>query len=349
MAERKLPFASDYMEGAHPAILERLAKTNLDPQVGYGLDEYSEHARELIRAACACPEAAVWLLSGGTQTNATVIGSLLASYEGVIAASSGHIAVHEAGAIEMGGHKVLAIPGADGKLSAADVEAVAQAYDDDEAREHTVMPAMVYISQPTELGTLYSLAELEAISAVCRERGLLLYVDGARLAYALACPAHDVGLADLARLTDVFYIGGTKCGALLGEAVVMADASLAPNFFTQIKQHGALLAKGRVLGVQFEALFEDGLYDQVGRTAIAAADRIRAALAESGYGLPYPSPTNQIFATMSEEAYAALSERVALKKWESLGAGMLVVRLVTSWATREEDVDALIGLVQELA
>lgn len=344
---RKLPFASDYMTGAHPAILERLAATNLDPQPGYGDDAYSERACELVRAACEAPEAAVWFVSGGTQANAAVIGSLLASYQGVIAASTGHISVHEAGAIEYSGHKVIEIEGTDGKLDAAGVEAVACAYEADETRDHMVMPAMVYISQPSELGTLYSRAELEAIAAVCREHGLLLYLDGARLAYALACKENDVSLADLARLCDVFYIGGTKCGALLGEAIVMRDASLAPKFFSQLKQRGAVLAKGRLLGLQFETLFEDGLYFELGSSAIAAAECIRAELVASGYELASGSPTNQIFAVFDDAEFERLEEQVACETWERLDGARRVVRFVTSWSTSDEDVEALGRLLRE--
>ena len=341
----KLFFASDYMEGAHPAILKRLLETNLEHTAGYGLDPYSESAREKIRAACHAPEADVFFLVGGTQTNATVIDALLRPWQGVVAAETGHIATHEAGAIEFGGHKVLTLPHKDGKLSAEGVARCVAAWRQDDNREHTVMPGMVYISQPTEYGTLYSLAELEALSAVCREAGIPLYVDGARLAYALATPANDASLADLARLCDAFYIGGTKCGALLGEAVVFPKRSLAPHFFTIVKQHGALLAKGRVAGIQFDALFTDGLYDAIGRTAIAAADRIRAALDAKGYEQALVAPTNQIFVILDQEKAKALSEKVEMGFWENLRDGRVVIRLATSWATTSEDVDRLIGVL----
>ena len=255
----KLNFASDYMEGAHPQILQRLLETNLEKTAGYGFDKYSEAAREKIRKACEAPEAEIFFLVGGTQTNATVIDALLCSYQGVIAAETGHISTHESGAIEHSGHKVLALPGENGKLSAETVRACLDTYRLDENRDHTVMPGMVYISQPTEYGTLYSLAELEALNGVCRAAGIPLYLDGARLASALACPENDAHLPDLARLCDAFYIGGTKCGALFGEAVVFPKKNTVPHFFTIVKQHGALLAKGRIAWMQFDALFTDGL------------------------------------------------------------------------------------------
>ena len=245
----KLSFASDYQEGAHPAILQRLVETNLEKTPGYGADEYSESARRKIRAACAAPEADVYFLVGGTQANATVIDALLRPYQGAIAAESGHINVHESGAIELGGHKVLSLAQENGKLTAQAVERCAQGYWQDDNREHMVMPGLVYLSQPTEYGTLYSLSELEAIRAVCDRYSLSLYLDGARLAYALACPENDVTLESLARLCDAFYIGGTKCGALFGEAVVFPQHERVPHFFTIVKQHGALLAKGRIAGL----------------------------------------------------------------------------------------------------
>ena len=271
----RLSFASDYMEGAHEAILSRLREINYEKMQGYGTDPLSEQAREKIRSACGCPEADVFFLVGGTQTNATVISALLRSYEGVVAAVSGHISTHEAGAIELGGHKVLTLPEHEGKITAADLRELLVRFETDEARDHLVRPGMVYVSQPTESGTLYSLRELREISAVCREYGLPLYLDGARLAYALACPSNDVSLQELAELCDVFYIGGTKCGALFGEAVVIPKRGFIPHFFTIMKQHGALLAKGWLLGLQFDVLFTDGLYLKVGKAAIAAAGRIQ--------------------------------------------------------------------------
>ena len=338
----KLCFASDYMEGAHPAIMRRLLETNLEHTAGYGLDEYSESARAKIRAACQVPEADIYFLVGGTQTNATVLGALLRPWQGVVAAETGHIAVHEAGAIEFGGHKVLTLPQKDGKLSAEAIARCVDTYRKDETRDHMVMPGTVYLSQPTEYGTLYSLAELEAISAVCRGAGMRLYVDGARLAYALATPENDVTLPDLARLCDAFYIGGTKCGALLGEAVVFPRPDVAPHFFTIVKQHGALLAKGRIAGLQFDTLFSGGLYDAIGKSAVEAADRIRAALDEKGYSQPFVAPTNQVFVALDPEKAEALSQRVEMGFWENLADGRVVMRLATSWATTAKDVDALI-------
>ncbi|MBQ6506962.1 MAG: aminotransferase class V-fold PLP-dependent enzyme [Clostridia bacterium] len=339
----RMAFASDYMEGCHPAILQRLTETNLEKSAGYGTDAYSEAAREKIRAACEAPEAEVFFLAGGTQTNATVIDAMLRSYQGVIAAVSGHVAVHEAGAIEFGGHKVLTLEQTDGKISAEDIRACIDGYRLDDNHEHMVMPGMVYLSQPTEYGTLYSLRELEAISTVCREAGVSLYVDGARLAYALACPENDVSLPDLARLCDAFYIGGTKCGALFGEAVVFPKRGTVPHFFTIVKQHGALLAKGRIAGIQFETLFTDGLYDRIGERAIITAARIRAALQEKGYRLTIPSPTNQIFITMTNAEAEQLGEKVEMSFMEQMDADHAMMRICTSWATSDQDVDRLIS------
>lgn len=340
--EPRLSFASDYMEGAHPEILRRLSETNLLKSPGYGTDAFSESAREKIRAACAAPEADVYFLVGGTQANATLIDALLKPWQGVAAAETGHISTHEAGAIEAGGHKVLTLPQHEGKISAGDLLRLVTAYEADENCEHMVMPGMVYISQPTEYGTLYSLKELTEISGICRRSGLPLYVDGARLAYALACPENDVTLPDLASLCDVFYIGGTKCGALFGEAVVIPRHGLIPHLFTIIKQHGALLAKGRIAGIQFETLFTDGLYDRIGRNAIEKADRIRRALAEKGYRLAVSAPTNQIFVLFENTQAKALSEKIEMGFWEKPDPDHTVLRIATSWATTDADVDALI-------
>lgn len=338
----KLHFASDYMEGAHPAIMERMLLTNMMQTPGYGLDAVSESARKKIREACKAPEADVFFLIGGTQTNATIIDAMLHSYQGVIASQTGHVTVHEAGAIEFGGHKVLSLPHRDGKLEAGEIKACIDTYWQDENHEHMVMPGMVYLSQPTELGTLYSLEELEAIHAVCHGAGIPLYVDGARLAYALACPENDVTLPDLSRLCDAFYIGGTKCGALFGEAVVFPRHNTVPHFFTIVKQHGALLAKGRIAGIQFDTLFTDNLYEQAGQTAIKAARRIRAALIEKGYPLTFPSPTNQIFITLTNSQLASLEAAVEMSFWEKLDEERVVMRIATSWATQDTDVQRLI-------
>ena len=338
----RLSFSSDYMEGTHPLILKRLTETNMIQSAGYGSDEFSEAARNKIREACHAPEADVFFLVGGTQANATMIDALLQSYQGVISAVSGHISVHEAGAIEFGGHKVLALPHKDGKLSAESISACIREYYEDANHDHMVMPGMVYLSQPTEYGTLYSLEELKTISRVCRDAGIPLYLDGARLAYALACPENDVTLPDLAVLCDAFYIGGTKCGALFGEAVVIPKHGFIPHLFTIIKQHGALLAKGRIAGIQFDTLFTDHLYEQVGRTAIDAAVQIRQALEEKGYQFALHSPTNQIFIVLEKEQAARLAEKVELGFIENADDAHVVMRIATSWATKPDDVRRLV-------
>ena len=341
--QKKMTFASDYMEGAHPLILRKLAETNLEKTAGYGLDEYSESARKKIRTACGTPDAEVFFLAGGTQTNAVMISALLRPWQGVISAGSGHISVHEAGAIEYGGHKVLALPHHDGKLTAEAVRDCMEAYLRDANRDHMVMPGMVYLSHPTEYGTLYSLAELRAISNVCRRYQIPLYLDGARLAYALACPENDITLPDLGTLCDAFYIGGTKCGALFGEAVVIPGRGTVPHLFTIIKQHGALLAKGRISGIQFDVLFTDDLYLRIGRPAIDAAVRIREALAARGYDLTPASPTNQLFIRLDQAQAAALSEKVEMSFIEQTDDGRVIMRIVTSWATTPEEADCLIA------
>ena len=369
----KLFFASDYMEGAHPLILKRLMETNLVHSAGYGTDEFSESARAKIRKACNAPDADIHFLVGGTQANATVIKSILRPYQGVIAAETGHVSTHEAGAIEAGGHKVITLPHKNGKLDADSIERCIQGYWDDANHEHMVMPGLVYISQPTEFGTLYSLEELTKISEICHRRNVPLYVDGARLAYALACPQNDVTLPDLARLCDAFYIGGTKCGALFGEAVVLPKHDFIPHFFTLIKQNGALLAKGRIAGIQFETLFTEVsagsgkvsaegvsvsvssgetssdeaclLYEMVGQNAIAAADRIRAALVQKGYEISFECPTNQLFITVDDTQKERLEALLELSFWEKLPDGRTVLRICTSWATDMKDVDQLIDIL----
>ena len=343
MNENRLTFASDYMEGAHPLILKRLAETNLEKSSGYGTDNYSESAREKIRAACGTPEADVFFLAGGTQTNAVMIDALLRPWQGVISAKSGHISVHEAGAIEFCGHKVLTLPHRDGKLTAEAVRGCVEEYLQDDNRDHMVMPGVVYPSHPTEYGTLYSLAELRAISEVCRGYRIPLYLDGARLAYALACPENDITLPDLGTLCDAFYIGGTKCGTLFGEAAVIPDRSLVPHLFTMIKQHGALLAKGRIAALQFDTLFTDGLYLRIGRPAIEAAARIREALVSRGYTLAIDSPTNQIFILLTRAQAAALDEKAELSFMEQVDEDRVMMRIVTSWAATPEETDRLIA------
>ncbi len=332
-----ISFENDYSTGAHPRVLEALAATNLEPAPGYGTDRFCASAAERIRAACADDTADVFFLVGGTQTNAVVISSLLAGYEGVIAADTGHIAAHEAGAIEATGHKVIALPEHDGKLQAAEVEAYLEGFYADANYEHMVFPGMVFIAHPSELGTLYSLAELEELSVVCRRFHIPLYLDGARLSYGLAAPESDVTLPDIARLTDAFYIGGTKCGALCGETVVFPRGGMPKHFLTHVKQHGALLAKGRLLGVQFDTLFTDGLYGEVGRTAIDAAAELRRILSEAGCTFFRESPTNQQFIVLENTQMAALAERIRFSFWERVDDTHTAIRFVTSWSTTAED------------
>ena len=338
-----LYFENDYCEGAHPAILRRLMETNLEKQPGYGHDAYCDSAKEKILSACGCPEGDVYFLVGGTQTNATVIASLLHRYEGVIAAATGHIAAHEAGAIEFTGHKVLTLPQHDGKLDAGEVEQYLVDYYHDGSYDHMVFPGMVYISHPTEYGTLYSLRELEALSDVCARYHLPLFLDGARLGYGLTADT-DVTLADIARLTDVFYIGGTKVGALCGEAVVFPHGAPA-HFMTMVKQQGALLAKGRLLGIQFDVLFTDGLYFSISKNAIATANRLKKGFAEKGYRFFMDSPTNQIFLVLENTQLAALEGKAKFGFWEKFDDTHTVVRIATSWATRMDEVEALIDLM----
>lgn len=346
MANEKLKFVCDYMEGAHPAIMNELLSTNMMQTSGYGLDEFSGSARDKIRKACGAPDAGVYFLVGGTQTNATVIDALLRSYQGVLCADTGHIAVHEAGAIEFGGHKVLPLSHKYGKITAAQVSSYMDTFLSDENHEHMVMPGMVYISQPTEYGTLYSLKELTALSETCHKYHLPLYVDGARLAYALASPENDVTLKDLARLCDVFYIGGTKCGALFGEAVVIPDPALIPHFFTIVKQHGALFAKGRILGIQFDTLFTDDLYLHIGETALSYAGSIKATLKEYGYRSYLDTPTNQIFVILENNLLRRLEEHAEFSFWEKYDDSHTVIRIATSWATTKEHTEALIALLK---
>ena len=340
-----LYYLSDYTEGAHPRILERLQESNLVSQPGYGEDCFCAAAREKIRAACRKPEADVYFLVGGTQCNAVTIASLLQRWEAVIAADTGHINVHEAGAIEFTGHKVIALPQQGGKLAAETVRDYCAAFYANETRDHMPFPGMVYISQPTELGTLYSKAELEALHAVCGEYGLRLFVDGARLGYGLMSPDCDMTLPELCELCDVFYIGGTKVGALCGEALVFPKGDMPKHMATLVKQQGAMLAKGRLLGVQFDTLFTDDLYFKISRHAIELAMKLKAAFVEKGYPLFADSPTNQQFPILTKAQEEKLRQYAAFETWEPLPDGRRAVRFVTSWATREEDVDALIAVL----
>ena len=340
-----LSFASDYVEGAHPAILHRFLETNLVKQAGYGSDEYTASAKEKIKAAFACPHADVWLLTGGTQTNQVVIDSLLRSYEGVVSAETGHVAAHEAGAIEFTGHKVLTIPGHEGKMRAEDLEKLLTTYHADDNAEHMVRPGAVYISHPTEYGTLYTKAELTALRRVCDTYETPLYLDGARLGYGLAAPDTDVTMEDLAALCDVFYVGGTKVGALCGEAVVFSRRKAPAHFLSIIKQHGALVAKGRLLGIQFDTLFTDDLYMQISRHAIRMAELMRGIFRKKGYEFFMETTTNQIFITLSDTKKAELERHCVLSFWEKPDENHTVVRFATSWATVEEDIYALEALL----
>lgn len=347
-------FTSDYTEGAHPLILEKLQETNFEQTTGYGTDPHCENARRLIREACSAPDADVHFLVGGTQTNATVIASILRPYQGVLCASTGHINAHETGAIEHGGHKCLALPSADGKITAAQIKEAFVEHWADESHEHVVQPGMVYISFPTELGTIYKKSELEAISAVCHECGLPLFLDGARLGYGLVAAeelwgscGENVTMADLARLCDVFYIGGTKQGALFGEAVVISNPALKKDFRYNIKQGGGMLAKGRLLGIQYETLFskpgEESLYISMSRNAIRLGGKLRAAFAAKGYSFKVDSPTNQLFPIMDDATIARLADNFGFESWGRMDEGHTAVRFCTSWATREEAVDELIN------
>ncbi len=340
-----LNFESDYVEGAHEALLERLLLTNREQLSGYGADAYSVAAKEKIRAACDDPNADIFFLVGGTQSNRTVISSMLPPYAGVISAVTGHIEVHEAGAIEASGHKVLPLPHKDGKLAAEVVRTYLESFYADPTHEHMVAPAMVYVSHPTEYGTLYTKKELSALSSRCREYGISLYLDGARLGYGLASDGTDLTLPEIARLCDAFYIGGTKVGALCGEAVVFPRGGAPKGFFTSIKQNGALLAKGRLLGVQFDALFTDDLYYEISRHAIEMANTLRQGLSEKGYRFHPETASNQLFLMLEEAEYASLSEKVAVSFWERLPDGKVIVRLATSWATTEEQVAELLSLL----
>lgn len=334
-------FESDYLEGALPEIMVRLSDTNYEQTPGYGTDAYCAAAREKIKTACEAPCADVHFLVGGTQTNTTVISAALRPHQGVLAAKTGHIEAHETGAIEATGHKVLTLPSEDGKITAEQIRKYVELHRADESFEHIVQPAMVYISQPTETGTIYSLAELEEISETCRGLGILLFVDGARLACALACEGTPK-LSDMARLCDVFYIGGTKHGALFGEAVVIINEELKKDFRYIIKQRGGMFAKGRLLGLQFDALFTDGLYLKVGEKEVRLAEKLRDAFAESGIEFFYASPTNQLFPVLTEAQLKTLSENYSFSVQQKLPDGRTVVRFCTSWASREEDIDKLI-------
>ncbi len=331
-----ISFESDYNNGAHPAVLRHLTETNDEQTLTYGFDIYSEQAKEKIRKACEDEEADVFLLVGGTQTNTTVIDGMLAGYEAVVCAETGHIAVHECGAIERSGHKVITLPSHQGKLDARDLERFMQEFEHDESRDHVAQPGMVYLSFPTELGTLYSSLELLEIEQVCRDHSLKLFVDGARMGYGLAASQGDVTLPWLARHTDAFYIGGTKVGALCGEAVVFPRHGSPRRFFSIVKQHGALLAKGRLAGVQFDALFTDDLYLQISQHAITMARRLRQLLMAKHYPFYIDSPTNQQFVVLPNDEVERLEQQVQFTHWGPYDDERTICRFVTSWATTDE-------------
>ena len=334
-------FHNDYNALCHPKILEKIQDGFNNQMVGYGEDEVCKNAAEQIRKVCDAPQAAVHFLCGGTQANLTVIAASLRPHQAVIGAESAHVNVHETGAIEATGHKVIGLSSPDGKITAQQVSDSVTAHWADSSHEHIAQPKLVYISHPTELGTTYTLDELRALRNVCDEKGLYLFVDGARLGYALAARDNTISLADLAKLTDVFYIGGTKVGAMIGEAVVVSNPAIAEDFRYLIKQHGGMLAKGWLLGMQFEALFEDNLYTKIAAHANNLADCIRTALSEAGYSLAYPGTTNQIFAMIPDVVLEELGKRFSYSYWEKADENHSVVRFCTSWASKSEDVDAI--------
>ena len=340
-----LAFENDYSEGAHEKILERLLETNRVQQPGYGNDEYSHSAKEKIRAACQCPNADIYFLVGGTQTNALTIAAYLGPAEGVVSVQTGHVNLHEAGAIEYTGHKVMPLPAHDGKMDAKELEIMLRDFYADPTYPHMVHPGMVYISHPTEYGTLYTKAELQALSAVCRKYQIPLFLDGARLGYGLMSKDTDVTLPIIAAYCDAFYIGGTKVGALCGEALVFPRNNAPKRFFTQVKMHGALVAKGRLIGLQFDTLFTDNLYFEISRHAIEMAEYMKAGIAARGYRFHLDSPTNQQFVVLENEKMKALEKQVRFSFWEKVDDDHSVVRFATSWATRKEDVDKLFKLL----
>ena len=334
-------FNNDYSEGCHSRVLEKLIATNMEQTPGYGEDHYCRETAEMIRRLCENDSLSVHFLVGGTQTNMTVIAGALRPHQGVLCAESGHIHVHETGAVEATGHKILGLPSSDGKITALQIEKAVMAHYADRSAEHIVQPKMVYISNPTELGTIYSKAELTAISEVCRAHKLYLFLDGARLGYGLTARGNDLTMADIARLCDVFYIGGTKVGALFGEAVVFSNLELSQDFRYLIKQRGGMLAKGRLLGVQFSALLEDGLYFEISKKANTLADRIRDTLDSLGYPYLVPGVTNQIFPILPDAVLEKLAKEFSFSEQERVDDTHRAIRFCTSWATTDENVDAL--------
>lgn len=340
-----LYFANDYTEGACKEILDAFIRTNDEKLPGYGTDKYTLSAKEKIKKTCKNDNADVYLLTGGTQTNAVVIDALLESYEGAVAAETGHINVHESGAIEFTGHKVMPLPQHEGKINAVELRKFIETFYNDQNHQHMVYPGMVYISHPTEYGTLYTKENLTELSKVCRDYGIPLFVDGARLGYGLMAKNTDVTLELLCELCDVFYIGGTKIGALSGEAIVFTHNNTPKNFVTFIKQHGALLAKGRLLGVQFDTLFTDDLYFRISKHAIEMSEILKRELAEKGYRFYFESPTNQQFVIVENSKMEELSKRVVFSFWEKYDENHTVIRFATSWATKKEDVIKLMELL----
>lgn len=338
---------SDYNNGAHPLVLQRLIDTNNVKALTYGFDEFTESAKQRIRVVCNAPDAQIWFLSGGTQTNATVIDGALHTYEGVIAVDSGHIATHEAGAIEFTEHKIITLPGKDGKLGAEQLDKFMDDFTHDGNASHSVYPGLVYITLPTEYGTLYSAKELDDIYQVCRKYEIKLYVDGARLGYALMADGNDITLPFLAEHCDMFYIGGTKIGALCGEAIVFPKGNAHKHFFSIIKQHGALMAKGRLIGCQFDALFTDDLYLKLARHANEMATKIKHLFVENGYKMLFDTTTNQQFVILPNEEVKRLEKEVLFTHWGKYDADNMIARFVTSWDTPESDIEALGKLLAE--
>lgn len=341
-------FDNDYTEGAHPKILERLVETNMEQASGYGTDRFSENARNIIKKACGRDDIHVHLLSAGTQTNLITIKAALRPYQGVVTADTGHILNLEAGAIEAVGHKIIPVKNVDGKVKARDVEEVALQYEKNEAYFHDVEPGMVYLSNPTEVGTIYSKKELQDLRKVCTDHGMKLFMDGARLGYGLAAETNDVSLSELTELCDVLYIGGTKMGALFGEAVVIRNKEMQRGFRTIIKQKGGLLAKGRALGIQFETLFKDDLYLETSKFAVEQAMRIKEAFQENNIPLKYEAYTNQLFPVLSHAQLNQLTEKYSVLVYEAEDENHDVIRLCTSWGTRVKNVDALIQDIEKL-
>jgi len=336
-----LTFENDYSTGAHPKIMAKMLETNMCPQAGYGNDEYSISAKEKIKKACDCPNAEIAFIVGGTLANAVVISSILRPHEGVVSATTVHVSTHEGGAIELTSHKVITLEQKEGKINADQLNTYLEDFYSDGNHEQAVFPGMVYVSHPTEYGTLYSKKELEDISAVCKKFSIPLYLDGARLGYGLMSSKADLTLKDIARICDVFYIGGTKVGALCGEAVIFTKNNMPTYFKTLLKQHGALLAKGRLMALQFDILFEDGLYFELGKNAVDMADKLKKLFTDRGYKLFLDSPTNQQFIILENKEMESLQKKVVFSFWEKYDQTHTVVRFATTWSTTREEIDQL--------